>query len=91
MAVSTLVQLVTSVIGDLGVNFKPLVVLTLWIKCTVHRNQTKAPMPETPGVPPSGDVCRGTKKIRSVCRASSQASKGVLFLNGPYVTGWWQL
>jgi len=55
-----LFELVTSVIGDLGVNLKPLVVLTLWIKCTVHRNQT------TPGVSPSGDVCRGTKKIRRV-------------------------
>ena len=43
-------------------------------------------MPEkTPGLPPKlAAFCRGTKKIRSVCRASSQ---GVLFLDGPYVAG----
>lgn len=53
----------------------------------VHRNPSRSNLDarKTPGLPPKlAAFCRGTKKIRSVCRASSQ---GVLFLDGPYVAG----
>lgn len=85
-------KLVTSVIGDLGGYFKSHPCsLTLWIKCILyietHRGKTS--MPEKLQLfPPklAAAFCRGTKKdSKCLGRASSQASKRVLFLDGPYM------
>ena len=55
--------------------------LTLWIKCILYIEKLQLFPPKL-----AAAFCRGTKKdSKCLGRASSQASKGVLFLDGPYM------